>query len=1021
MDDKSSMSDRICSMLSITKNRFPKPEMLEMEINGIFFDFKEYSLIKEVCYASLKCFSHLVLEKHMYEINWNTFTWLEARQAFSREMSQSTKLINVDCMYKLLFEEFWWRLHGFHDYKAFAHIPTQLELKKENPTQDESVFINYYDLEVKSHHTQFKIGKQAHDFIRYFVFGYHFAIPLKESKGDKWWTCMILKMDPQVENVILIDLDNAGKSPYYLSEVKFAYPKTKFIAFCGTGMKETNIIKQCVSDGHLELYKVNLLQPLEEMDQFERYLDKFYDNNYFKKYKNAADYALSAFCGALHRLLPLNVNILIISKDDGLDWPNRHLNLRGRRSEMVPQDNMIKLLNEKILGTVTSKLEILDLCTHQIVVEKMDPVQKEHVRSSFTKKEVEQSWFVENEEDRVVCELAVSKAIAKTIETSVKILKFRGLRTGPLGVSSLIDIAPDLAELSRLELRGTRARDESMSKFLLSLNTKSLMHIDLSTCLMCDASSDALNTLLKSPILQFVDLRWNKFSYLTILDVIETIESSTSLQTMIWRDNKIGYEGIEKILTCSNESICNLDLYRCSDRDCGYIFNEKILLKNLTHLDLSGNCITKGIHSIANWLVGSSLSRLIVDYNGFGDDGCLTLCKALTLNQTLVCLSIERCCITDIGAHYLAETLKTNETLTFLDLQRNNIGDLGMIALARALNTNVTLWYLNTKRNQIGDLGIIELSRIKNPTISILDFGYNAVTHVGVMALAKNLHRFESVTEVCFTNNLIGDTGMEALCKNLCKTSHLIVDDCDLKEYGLDSLYASKSDLSFLKMNTNKIGRIDMLDSLDELKKWITMTVPKEICFTPLFKNDLIHLDLSENILGDEGMESLLCEALITSKNLAYLNVSSNFCTLQSFKRLAKLLEVNQSIVSLIASNNSCNDEGIACICDALKLNNTLTTLVLDTCVISSVGLSKFAKCLEYENSVIAVVSMCNNLIDDKSMEDLALAVQKCNSISVLNLDRNKGITQAGRKILLEKGTKCYSCADQMYCVQILL
>lgn len=1032
---KEKLVEFISTYLSLTKNRFPKDLFLENEILSIFsLEILNHKNLKEFCEQILKFFSRVVLDKHLYDRNWTSSCWFEGRITFIEGIKQMSKgetlILDFEALWRLLFEEFWWKSHGFNDYKNFAHIPTQEQLRKKSELQNnEVVFINYYDLDVKNRDSSFGMGKKAHDFIRYYIWGYHYTFPYKQTSRE-WWCSKVLNLKGKIDHLVLIDLDNAGKSIKLLNDIKFKYKNTKFFAFCGFQMKETELIKDCIKNGVLELYKIDLTKKLEDMDSLERYLNQFYENNYFKKYKNVADYALSAFCGAIHRFVPLDVQLWVISKDDGLDWPVRNSFIRGRVSKRVPEEDMLETLDKyiemNIPSTTDIDIKIKELENEQFVIVKRE--EKKYELSELSKKEIEQAQFLENEQDMKYVEEKIGDYINESLlkDLSVSMVKLRGVRIGCNGIERMLKCFKEMKKIKKLELRGCRIRDQGFIGLLQYIKNNHLDLLDLSSCLLTDQAGIALGKALPELDIKILDLRWNKLSFQSMLEISKGLEKNKSITAMTLRDNKFGYEGIEQLLcNTNNDSIVTLDIYRCSEEvDISLIFGKEITLKSLTSLDVSGNRISafRGFPVMAKYIETSNLTRLILDYNPIRNNGCLHLANVLCKNTTLVVLSLSRSLIGDLGAEYLAYGLENNSTLTYLDIQRNSISNAGLIALSKALNKNQTLYYLDLKRNHIGDNGVIEFSKVKNTTLTSIDLSHNNITSKGVSALGASVHNFSSVCEIFLTNNPIGDFGLSDLSKNLKNIETLSIEDCDIKEVAVQELLKNDyKNLHYLKLSKNKIGYGSFEKNLKELKTWIPSTKCKPLNISDIFKYQLSHLDISENDLGDEGVKDLITDSLIQSKTLAFINLSSNNITKEGSKSIAKLLENNNSIVTLVISSNQLQDDGIENICNSLEKNNSLTTLISDNNYITSKGAKFLGKLIQNEGNLISIINLANNLIDDECVDVISQGVVKSEALVVLNLERNGYLTQKGRKYLLENSFKSFNISGQVFCTQLFM
>ncbi len=90
----------------------------------------------------------------------------------------------------------------------------------------------------------------------------------------------------------------------------------------------------------------------------------------------------------------------------------------------------------------------------------------------------------------------------------------------------------------------------------------------------------------------------------------------------------------------------------------------------------------------------SSLHHLSLSSCDIGDEGAVTLARALGHNHTLRTLDLGHNSISDLGVEQLGNALAVNNTLRGLSLWKNRVFHSGAEALAGALATNSTLQWL---------------------------------------------------------------------------------------------------------------------------------------------------------------------------------------------------------------------------------------------------------------------------------------------------------------------------------------
>eukprot|EP01080_Neovahlkampfia_damariscottae_P011222 gene11222-4044_t len=1018
--------NRLKELLGVSEERFPKKVGFEYEFKEVFnfpLDFDK-STLEEITKIILEEFSKVLVEKNLLETNWSTSSWKEASKNFisriNSKLEKFHKFINFEKLYKLLYEEFWWKLYGLTNYKEFAHILSSEELElKNNEKMNENSITNSQD-------GVYTLSKQFQDFIRYFIWGYHYGVQFK--KKEKSWWCSILSDLNDVDDIILIDMDNAGRSLQLLKKENFNFKKTKFIGICGHDLKETKIIKESAEAGNILLYKLNLIQSLEDFDDLEKYLNHFYEKGYHKKYKNAADYALSAFCGAIHRLFSLDVRVWIISSDDGLEWPVKNLTMRGRLSYRIPQDDMIFVLKTKINEEIIPKGKLKNYVNFQSkkIIKKKE---LEFKQSYFDESEIQKGYFMTDEKLNSKFEQHLGKILSNEINDDVKYLKTRGARIGKNGSILFSNSTSTIKELKEIDLRGGRITDDGIENILKNLPKEHLKTLDLSSCFIADSGTTHIANYFEKSKLRTLDIRWNKVSYFGAVELSKALQKNNTLHTLILKDNKLTYEGVQSLLNTNNTTLNNLDLRKCSQEDVSFLFKEEIKLKGLYHLDINSCNISDGFSNLTKFLISNDhmLTKLILDFNPLGVESANLIQEILEKNTTLVLLSIARTNMNDEAIEYISKGLKKNVSLTQIDLQRNQIGDYGVSLLADILNENQTLYHIGLRRNIIEDLGAISLSKAlsKNVSIGVLDLAYNNISGIGISAIGKALKTNFTLQELNLKNNPIGDFGVMEVFQNLNNIQTLHVNECDLKSESLDCLQSClTSKLTILKISGNRIGKNSMIKDVSKFNDWMpnfSDQFDQSGLLGSLLTQNLAHLDLSTNQLGDDSLNMLLVDSLLNSNNLFHLNLSSNQITPKGASKISKILKENKSIVTLQLSNNELCDEGMNEIMNGLEKNHTLTALNVDSNSISPKGFVSICDFIKSPESVFSIFFACNNKVTDDTLDILVDSISKSDSMIMLNLERNSLLTDEGKFKLLSGCAKVSQNANYLVPFQVYL
>lgn len=319
--------------------------------------------------------------------------------------------------------------------------------------------------------------------------------------------------------------------------------------------------------------------------------------------------------------------------------------------------------------------------------------------------------------------------------------------------------------------------------------------------------------------------------------VAEVIAQGWDLKRLALRKVNVSDDGAvslaEAIKASADRDTCRLrwlDLGSNDIRSAGAVALGEALEHpgvRITRLTLRGNGICSvGMEALGKGAgLSSTLRRLDLAHNGFGDRGAVAFAHALSrgdaanlrvvllgfnsigpdgvraLMQALAHTNVEHldlgCNVVGAeGTKAIAETINSTR-LKSLNLACNNIGlrgdRSGLKALAKALETNTTLEILNLRGNalhsdcakDIADFLLEETALIQlnigynelfdegaweiaealedNQTLLGLDFQRNEITDEGAANIAKTLSMNKIIQEIDLRSNMIGPDGVEKL------------------------------------------------------------------------------------------------------------------------------------------------------------------------------------------------------------------------------------------------------------------
>ncbi|XP_058147471.1 NACHT, LRR and PYD domains-containing protein 12 isoform X2 [Dasypus novemcinctus] len=207
---------------------------------------------------------------------------------------------------------------------------------------------------------------------------------------------------------------------------------------------------------------------------------------------------------------------------------------------------------------------------------------------------------------------------------------------------------------------------------------------------------------------------------------------------------------------------------------------------------------------------------------------CKYLASVLICNPNLTELDLSENPLGDTGVKYLCEGLRhSNCKLEKLDLSTCYLTDVSCLELSSFLQVSQTLKELFVFANSLGDMGVQHLCEGLRHTKGIIEnlvLSECSLSATCCEPLAQVLRSTRSLTRLLLINNRIEDLGLKLLCEGLKQP------DCQLKDLALWTCH-------------------------------LTGACCQDLCNALYTNEHLRDLDLSDNALGDKGMQ-VLCEGL---------------------------------------------------------------------------------------------------------------------------------------------------------------
>ena len=593
------------------------------------------------------------------------------------------------------------------------------------------------------------------------------------------------------------------------------------------------------------------------------------------------------------------------------------------------------------------------------------------------------------------CKLSITKENGQALSHMLRENRnLKSLQISPLvntnggGVRYLSEGVSSSSAISKLDLSGNPIQDGEDGLFHLcqALTTnRSLEELNLSNCKLSitkengQALSHMLreNRTLKSlQISPLVNTNGHGVRYLS-----EGVSSSSAISKLDLSDNMIqdGEDGLSHLCQAliTNKSLIELTLCGFTLRVSGTRQGE--MAKAITSLNLSGKHITGSTVRMISTLISSSsaINRLNLSSNPIqdGEDGLSHLCKALTINKSLIELTLcgftlrvsgrsqgeMAKAITSLnlsGKHITGSTVRmiltlisSSSAINRLDLSSNPIqdGEDGLSHLCKALRINKSLIELTLCGFTLRVSGRSQGEMAK--AITSLNLSGKHITGSTVRMISTLISSSSAINRLDLSSNPIqdGEDGLSHLCKALTINKSLI----ELTLCGFTLRVSGRSQGEMAKAIT----------SLNLSGKHITGSTVRMISMLISSSSAINRLDLSNNPIqdGEDGL-SHLCQALTTNRSLEDLNLSN--CKLSITKEngqaLSRMLHKNSTLHVLNLSNTFLNGVGVCYLSEGIRSSSAISKLDLSRNPI--------------QDGIDGLFYLCQALTTNKSLVELNLS-----------------------------------------------
>ncbi|XP_062387777.1 NACHT, LRR and PYD domains-containing protein 12-like [Sardina pilchardus] len=564
-------------------------------------------------------------------------------------------------------------------------------------------------------------------------------------------------------------------------------------------------------------------------------------------------------------------------------------------------------------------------------------------------------------------------------------------------------LIPAVRCFRRARLADCKLTDKSCDVVASVLQSpNSLIELDLSNNDLGDSGVQLLSEGLSSPHckLQTLRLAGCKLTEKSCEHVASVLQSPNSLIELDLTDNELTDSGVQLLSKGLSSPHCKLQMLRLAgckltDKSCELVASVLQSPNSLIELDLSDNDLgDSGVQLLSKGLSSPHCKLQILRLAGckFTEKSCEHVASVLQSPNSLIELDLKDNELTDSGVQLLSKGLSSPHCkLQMLRLAGCKLTDKSCELVASVLQSPNSLIELDLSDNDLGDSGVQLLSKgLSSPhcKLQILRLAGCKFTEKSCEHVASVLQSPNSLIELDLKDNELTDSGVQLLSKGLssphCKLQMLRLAGCKLTEKSCEhvaSVLQSPNSLIELDLKDNELtdSGVQLLSKglssphckLQMLRLAGCKLTDKscEIVTTVLQSpNSLIELDLSDNDLGDSGVQ-LLSKGLSSPHcKLQTLRLADCKLTDKSCELVASVLQSPNSLIELDLSNNDLGDSGLQLLSKGLSSPHCkLQTLRLAGCKLTDKSCELVASVLQSPNSLTELDLNNNNLGDSGS------------------------------------------------------
>ena len=588
----------------------------------------------------------------------------------------------------------------------------------------------------------------------------------------------------------------------------------------------------------------------------------------------------------------------------------------------------------------------------------------------------------------------------------------------------LLHVAKALQKLDSLQVLGLSNNNmpkEVSNELALAIErNQSLKILQINDNNLESSSNNILEALCKLSSLHSLELQSNQLYPDTGQCLSFVISKNVQLNQLLLHNNNIGKgmfhiaKALQQLNTVQilNLSNTNMPKETCHDlalaikcnqclhtfKLCNNNLHSSVIvilkalskLSSLKELDLKATQISEDTGEYLSDIIlnNADLVCLNLNDNNIGK-GMFKIAKALQQLGSLEALALGNTNMPNGICDDLALAIECNPCLNNLQLNDNNLQSSAINILLQALSKISTLKVLNLQSNQLNEHAGAYISSVilKNDGLCELNLNYNNIGK-GVFHIAKALQKCTSLTNLGLGNN------------------NFPAEVC----HELSLAIQSNQNLVSLRLFCNNL-KLNVLQSMTKVSNLKCLSLQNTqlfqqtgLCLSSIILQNtgLIHLDLSDNHLGDGALhviQAMQCLTQLKILNLSNIKLTLSKKTSEDLgKALLCGLMNNTNLVNVNLSNNNIGTIAIQ-VAKGLQHISSLKLLNLSNCNLPKEICNELAHVIA-SNIHVEELLLSNNYDWCSSTIIIFLqALSKISTLKVLDLQGNQITEEAGEHL----------------------